>query len=266
MPRLHLVELEDLPWVPSVLKDTGRDLLDLGFHKMRFYEPLVPHLAALVDATGVRNVVDLASGGGGGALSMCKTLRGQGKADIHFLLTDRFPNNGAAQRIQQLGDANVAYHPHPVDALTADHRPTGIRTMFGALHHFQPPEVRQLLGAVVAERAPVAIFDVGANLKLRKVPTALVPLVSIPNLLMLFVVTWLLVPLVRPLSLGRLVLTYLLPLVPILVAWDGTVSALRAYAPEELLEMARSAPGGGTYDWEAGASGPAVYLVGKPRA
>ena len=73
-----------------------------------------------------------------------------------------------------------------------------------------------------------------------------------------------LVPLVRPFRVSRVVLTYLLPLIPVLVAWDGTVSALRAYTPDELLELARSTPGSERYVWEAGTAGSALYLTGIP--
>ena len=38
-----------------------------------------------------------------------------------------------------------------------------------------------------------------------------------------------------PFSLSRVLLTYAVPAIPSLFAWDGMVSGLRAYTPEELL-------------------------------
>ena len=52
---------------------------------------------------------------------------------------------------------------------------------------------------------------------------------------------------------------------PLLVAWDGTVSALRAYAPEELLAAAHAVPGADGYVWNSGVRGRAVFLTGIPR-
>ena len=49
---------------------------------------------------------------------------------------------------------------------------------------------------------------------------------------------------------SRLLLTYVLPVIPLLVAWDGTASALRAYTPQELLALAASVPGAERYTWE----------------
>jgi hypothetical protein len=73
------------------------------------------------------------------------------------------------------------------------------------------------------------------------------------------------VPFVRPIRASRLALTYLLPLIPALMAWDGTVSAIRAYAPEELLAIARAVPGSEGYEWDAGVAGSALYFTGYPR-
>lgn len=82
----------------------------------------------------------------------------------------------------------------------------------------------------------------------------------------MFVVALALTPLVRPFRLSRLFWTYVLPAIPLLFAWDGTVSALRAYTPEELLELARSVPGGNAYTWQAERTGKSLYLTGHPRA
>nr|MBK7069534.1 hypothetical protein [Deltaproteobacteria bacterium] len=46
---------------------------------------------------------------------------------------------------------------------------------------------------------------------------------------------------------------------------DGTVSALRAYTPDELLEIARGVPGSEAYVWRAGRAGNALSLVGYPK-
>ena len=72
------------------------------------------------------------------------------------------------------------------------------------------------------------------------------------------------VPVVRPFRVSRLLFSYLPPLIPFVVAWDGTVSALRAYTPEELLAIARTVPGGSRYEWRAERTGRALYLTGIP--
>lgn len=268
--RWHLFELEDFPWVPRAVRDGATDILDMMFARMKLYAPVVPKLRALLDATALREQVDLGSGGGGGALQMRGELRAAGDRETRLTLTDRFPSASAAARVEQLGDPGVRYHREPVDAFAVPAELRGVRTMYSALHHFRPADVRRLVASAVAARAPLAFFDVAASPVLRRVPGPLVPLVMLPNLLMIFVLALVLVPFVRPVRVSRLLLTYVLPLIPLLYAWDGTVSALRAYRPEELAALAREVPGADTYDWDVGRTGngprAVVYLIGRPRA
>ena len=55
----------------------------------------------------------------------------------------------------------------------------------------------------------------------------------------------------RPFRWGNVVFTYLIPLMPLIVFWDGIVSMLRIYSPEEMriLTADLHAP---DYVWEAG--------------
>jgi hypothetical protein len=266
--RWHLVELEDLSWVPAPVKDGARDVLDWMFAKLGMYRPVVSRLRAMLDATGERSLVDLCAGGGGGSLATLDELRRAGDADTRLVLTDRFPSASAAQRIAARGDPNLRYHAAPVDAFAVPPDLRGVRTMYSALHHFRPGGVRRLVASAVADRAPLAFFDVAASPTLRKLPGFLVPLAMIPNLLVLLVLTPLLVPWVRPVRASRLFFTYLLPLIPIVYAWDGAVSALRAYRPEELAALAREVPGADGYLWESGRIGDGpravVWLTGRP--
>ncbi len=267
MNRLHLVELEDQPWVPPAIRDGATDVLDVLFAKIGFYTPVAPVLAAFMEAAGERRWLDLCSGGGGGALLMRAELATEGRAPTQLTLTDRYPNEAAQQRVAALGVATVQYLTEPVDALHAVPQATAIRTMFGALHHFRPADVRQILQAAVNARAPLAFVDVAASPAMRKLPVLLAPVAAVPNLLLLLVMALLLVPLARPFRWPRLLWTYLIPAIPVLFAWDGTVSALRAYTPEELLALARTLPGGERYQWAAERLGQALILTGhEPRA
>jgi hypothetical protein len=79
----------------------------------------------------------------------------------------------------------------------------------------------------------------------------------------------LMLPFMRPFRWGWLPLTYLLPIIPFFIFWDGTVSCLRCYSEDELREMTESidAPG---YAWEIGpidlpgAPFKGTYLIGTP--
>ena len=266
MRRLHFVELEDLPWVPTSIRDGGTDILDLLFAAIGFYRPMVARLQAFIAATGERELVDLCSGGGGGALAMWSLLDEEAKRGLRLTLTDRFPSAAAIARVQALADPRVHYHSEPVDALAATGALPGIRTMFSALHHFRPEAVQRLIQAAIDDRAPIALFDVAASPALRRVPLALAPIVGLVNAAFLLPLPLLLTPFVRPFRWSRLAWTYLLPAIPILFGWDGTVSAMRAYTPEELLALARALPGADGYTWEAARAGLGCCLLGAPNS
>lgn len=271
MQRLHLFEWEDFPWLPRAIRNGGTDLLDLAFDRMGLYAPLAPVLLQTLQESEHTQLVDVCSGGGGGALSMLGLLRRQGHNTVRLTLSDRFPNPGAMARVEALKDPLVTYSPVPVDALEG--RGTaqpGVRTMFGALHHFQPAQVQALIQAAVDAKVPLAFFDVAASPAIRQAPLVALPVLAAVNMVMLGLASLALLPLVRPVKPASLLLTYVLPLIPLLVAWDGTVSALRAYTPDELDAFARQVTGADAYQWKAGVTsgnGPAkaVYLVGVPK-
>jgi hypothetical protein len=145
-----------------------------------------------------------------------------------------------------------------VDARAVPKELDGFRTLFAAFHHFRPDEAEAILRDAVRQRQGIAILE----------PTQRsVRAVALACFSWLFVM--LLSPGIRPVRPGRLVLTYLIPLIPLLVTFDGVVSCLRSYTPDELGALARACGGG--YDWEIGEARypgfpiPVTYAIGVPR-
>lgn len=264
MRRVQWFELEDQPWMPSAIRDGGTDVLDAMFDRIGFYDVVVPAVVQLLRDVGAARVVDLGSGGGGGALQVYRAVRTAG-SNVEFALTDRFPNASGATRVVALGDPRLRYDLTPLDALSGPIDGTAVHTMCSALHHFPPDVVRALIARLVAHGVPMAFVDVAASPVVRRMPALLAPVPVVANLIVLTLAALVVTPLVRPVRVGRLLLTYILPAIPALVAWDGMVSALRAYTPEELLALAKDAPGAGDYEWAAGRGGAALFLTGQPR-
>ncbi|HPH29890.1 MAG TPA: hypothetical protein PLA87_23765 [Pseudomonadota bacterium] len=263
MQRVNLFEFEDFDWLPAPIRDGGTDLLDLGFRRIGFFDGVAHKLIETLQVTGATRVLDMCSGGGGGTLQLLDHVRATG-LHTEFVFSDRHPNAAGITRVAQRMDPSAHYERQPLDAMTAFGSHAGLRTMSGALHHFTPDAVQAILAAVIERRAPLAFFDIAASPVLRQLPIGLAPLAMIPNMLMLFVASLLAVPFLRPFRLSRLLFTYVLPLIPALVAWDGTASALRAYSPDELLSLAQAVPGAAGYRWESRVIGSALYLTGVP--
>jgi hypothetical protein len=257
MKRRHLVELEDLPWWPRVFRDAATDYLVTALRHARTYRGLTPRLAAALKRTGATRIVDLCSGGGGPWADLLPALRAAG-ADVALSLTDKYPNTEALGRLAA-AVPGVHYEAGPVSATDVPPDLAGFRTVFTAFHHFRPEEARAILAAAVRDRQGIAVAEATA-----RSPAALATMLLVPP------AVWVLTPAIRPFRWSRLFWTYIVPIVPFAVMFDGVVSCLRVYTPEEMLALAREA-GGDAFDWESGVEYPAgspipiSYLFGVPR-
>ncbi len=178
---------------------------------------------------------------------------------IHFTLTDRYPNLAAFKEAVEQAPDSISFVAEPVDALAIPAHLAGVRTMFNAFHHFRPAEAIAVLRDAAQSNRPIAIFEIPD----RRLRTLL------PLLLFAPVIALLVTPFIRPFRVQRLLWTYVVPLVPLIVWWDGVVSQLRAYTTQEFDQLA-SAVGVVGFTWESGrvplvsTPGDLLYLIGAP--
>jgi len=255
MRRLHLFELEDQTWFPTRVRDYATDYLHFVETRLALHRAVVPLLAKALRQTGSRHILDLCSGGGGSIPRLLDELAAVG-VSVDATLTDRFPNREAFEEAAR-SHARVTFESESIDARAVPRRLAGMRTLFNAFHHFRPEDAVAVLRDAAAARQPVAVFEVS-----RRTWKTLLPLLLTP--LFVFLAT----PFMRPFRWRRLLWTYLLPLVPLTCLWDGLVSQLRAYSPEELETLGRTADPRGL--WRAGqvpigkTPGRVTYLLGYP--
>jgi hypothetical protein len=239
MKRRQLVELEDLPWWPRTFRDAATDYLATSMRVVKAPTVVAPLLATALARAGATHVVDLCSGGGGPWAALLPALREQG-VDVRVRLSDKFPNV-AALRALAAATPGLEVETTPVSALDVPRRLTGFRTLFLAFHHFEPRDAQAILASAVRDGQGIAIVE-GVSRR----PAALAVLAGLP------LAVWLLTPLIRPFRWSRLFWTYLVPVVPLAILFDGVVSCLRIYTPDEMLAMASSLADGAAYEWEAG--------------
>ena len=260
MRRLHLVELEDLEWFPAVVRDGGTAFLRAAERVLRVGSIFSGPLADAMRRTGHTEIVDLCSGGAGPLPEVIADLRAAG-LNVSGVMTDKFPNVAAFSEAITDSDGQIRFEAESVDATDVPKHLTGFRTIFNAFHHFPPELARGILADAVAKRTPIGVFEI-----VERTPQAVMGVLSTP----LGVLA--LMPTIRPVRPAWWFLTYVLPAIPALVAWDGFVSCLRVYSPEELREMIDSIDGHETFDWkiERVKIPPGVMratiLIGTPRA
>lgn len=228
LPRLHLFEIEDQAWLPGWLRGYLTDCLRVIFGAFVGRTEVANRLADLLRATGENRVLDLCSGSSGPMVPLLRQLeRDHGLAPT-VLASDKFPNREASRALELATGGRLRYVPTPVDALAVPAELPGVRTLFAGLHHFRPAEARAILADAVKSGRGLAAFEVSERRASTFFAVLLLPFVVL-----------LVTPFLFPPSPRRWFFTYVLPLVPALVAWDGWVSCLRSYTVEELGQLAR---------------------------
>jgi hypothetical protein len=256
MKRRRLLEIHEQPWCPPAVRNGATDCLAAIAAGLQQYRGAVPLLAAALQTTGSRRIVDLCSGGAGPwrglAPALQRRLRGE---PLTVLLTDLYPS----WRSTDAAPDPLIFVPFPVDATQVAPSLGGFRTLFTAFHHFAPAQAQAILQSAVDAGEGIAIFE-----QTRRHPLALLVMLVLPLL------AWLLTPLIRPWRIERFFWTYVLPAIPAVLCFDGVVSCLRTYTPDELRALAAGLHGP-AYDWQAGrVRSPlsplgVTYLIGAPR-
>jgi hypothetical protein len=255
MRRIQFVELHEQAWLPSPLRDEITDTLQFGLNLFNAYAPAVPLLRKALDSTRSGSVVDLCSGGGGPWLRFYGKLRGEAQ-QLHVTLTDKYPSASAFQGAGAVSEGPITYYPSTVDAMNVPNELKGFRTIFTSFHHFSREEARATLQNAVEAGEGIGAFELT-----RRAPRMIALMLG--WVFMLFVCT----PLIRPFRWSRLFWTYLVPVIPLVLLFDGIVSCLRTYSLRELDEIVGTLAAN-EYQWEIGESTgkvPITYLIGCPR-
>ena len=254
MHRRHLFEFNELPACPEVLRQLVTGSLETITATLRPYSPQTHLLVRAMRSTGAGQFVDLCSGNGGPWFHLARQIERQAGQRVSVVLTDKFPGREATLRVESTD--RLEYLGESVDARSVPERLCGVRTLFNGFHHFRPEDAQAVLQDAVAKGQPIAIFEM-----LQRNWHTLFQALFLPLSVLAFT------PLVRPLTWWRLLMTYVIPVASLLLLWDGVVSVLRCYRPEELRAMTERLDGP-LYCWETGSywhhSAPVTYLVGCP--
>ena len=257
MKRMQLVELEDLPWFPAILRDGGTAYLELVVRVSGHAARLAPTVQRALAASGATRIVDLCSGGGGPTGVVSEALAAAG-SPVEMVLSDRYPNTASLASTAARSGGRITVSPTPIDAAHVPADLTGLRTLYNAFHHFPPEAARTILADAVAARQPIAVFEV-----VSREPLMLVALLFSPVSVTLTLPFW------RPFRWPWLLWTWAIPVMQLFVLWDGLVSWLRIYDVEELRALVATIPSP-DWEWEVGtiklgdAPAHATYLVGRP--
>ena len=229
MARVHLWEWEDQTWMPRVFRDFITDNLHFMAHFIGLFDAVADKLRDALRACGQERIVDLCSGGGGPLPRLVDKLEAEHGMSVRVTLTDLYPNYEAFTRQEQRSRGKIKGRVASINAFDVPEEIEGLRTIFTGFHHFRPENARRILADAVEKKRGIAIFEAQER---RLHMVLLVPI-------MVALASLIATPFAGRMTLGRFFFTYLVPICPLVYAWDGFVSCLRTYSPNELRELTR---------------------------
>jgi hypothetical protein len=259
VPIARLFEIHEQPWFPQFLRDEFVDSLQMILEATNTYQPIASLLRKRLQESGSDRVVDLCSGAGGPWPFLVRDFEMHGSIPPEVLLTDKYPTTTRLQDAESPATNHIHFLRDSIDATRVPKYLRGFRTLFSSFHHLNPAEARSLLQDTVNKRQGIGVFEAPALHALTLLSIFLIP-----------IGTWLFVPFRRPFRWSRLLWTYLIPVIPFVLLFDGVVSCLRAYSVGELQEMTSGLQSRG-YRWEIGEKVGGflpvriTYLIGRPQ-
>ncbi len=261
MKRIHLFEFEDFKWFPSWLRDCMTNYI-VAFHKiLATHEQLAGIINKGLKHSKKKHVLDMCSGSGGPMLDVKQVLKDKHNIDVKFSFSDLYPHKKFANKINAKNDPSLTYLTGSVNATKVDKKINGLRTMICSMHHMKPDIAKGILKDAKDDNQPICIYEISDN----GFPIFLW-WIAIP---FGFIMTFLFTPLVRPFTWQQFTFTYLIPILPLMIAWDGAVSNARTYTINDMKILLEGLEDDTNYKWEMdslkGKGGNKLYLLGLPQ-
>ncbi|KAH8840990.1 hypothetical protein MCOR07_003290 [Pyricularia oryzae] len=287
-PRIHAFEIDDQPWFPPFLRQRVQTVLRLTWEASipilqssspaeRVARLLGEHLDSIDDY----GFIDFCAGAGGPTPAIERHVnanRDPTKPGIPFIMTDIYPHVKSWER-DAARSPNISYVTKPVDATAApdflldrfrgskdsssstggdgivsyaematmketDHviKPRKIFRLFNlAFHHFDDPLAKSILADTVKTSDAFGIFELQQR-----------TFSSFMMLNILYLSIFVVAPFyaLMNLDLVAFVFTWFLPIIPVVVTFDGYISSLRTRTPDEVEALLRTCGAGNVEDWE----------------
>jgi hypothetical protein len=202
-------ELEDYSWFPNRLRRLQTEFIAWMVQAFGIYRRIPNIMHSHLPAHALKHITDLGSGSGGPLPKLCKHPLLQ---DTQFLLTDLYPQPEMSL------PKSCTYLDASADARSFAAPSGSTISFFNTFHHFSLEEQKEILTRNLSRGhclivAEILTPDLGCSLRI---------------LLATTVGQVLFAPFVKPFSLTRMALTWLLPVNLITVTWDGLISVWKS--------------------------------------
>ncbi|SFT82399.1 hypothetical protein SAMN05216474_2569 [Lishizhenia tianjinensis] len=259
MKRIHLFEFEDLHFFPEFLRNSMTNYLNAFHRVIKTKNDLSLVVKKALKISKATHIQDLCSGAGGPMPDVLREIQKDKEFEhLQLTLSDLYPNQQALKKFEAVNDIN--YLSSPVNAASIPKQENTLVTMICSMHHMPPKVAKEILLNAQHNNQCICVYEISDN----SYPIVLFPINFLIGLIMPFFVT----PFVKNITWHQILFTYFIPLLPILISWDGTVSNVRTYTKSDWQELMGNDLSE-KYTWEIETVGDKmkkIYVLGYPKA
>tara|TARA_Y100000780_G_scaffold196518_2_gene186634 strand:+ start:142267 stop:143058 length:792 start_codon:yes stop_codon:yes gene_type:complete len=226
--RVNSFEFGDLSSVPAFYHQFLREFMSkiyfvFGIHKLWRKE-----ISEFVERQGAESIHDPCAGSGYVNQLIFESLDKNLGAKFYLsdLMTDESPE--FAKQINSLGYQDLKFAEESIDLLKIEASKQMPKMFVNSFHHFNNEQVKEILKNTLGQGKEILVLEY-----CRKTPDSLVSMLFGGVLSLLFF------PFVveKKFIIPSFIFTYLIPIIPFMLVWDGIVSCLRTHTISSLKQI-----------------------------
>ncbi len=226
--RKHWAEFGDQQWMSGWIREGYLDCLNFGLRVGGQFRQLHTVFADWTKRNEHLPILDLGSGGGGPIETMLREAHRSRTRLPQIFLSDLHPSVDHYARLSSaFSSQQLSFISQPVSATQTAHLQFTLRSLCATFHHFRPETARDVIrDALTCGRSLLIVEPLQRDLR-----HLLLVLLSGPFAYMLaplFASRW---------SWRKFLFTSIVPILPLMVMWDGVVSVLRTYTASEIKSL-----------------------------
>jgi len=227
---MRFFEFGDLGWVPNLYHIYLRRYLGFFYKLFGYYKLWIPAFSEFIREVNKTKFMECCSGSGETLELIRSQLDKKEFLGIEFLLSDIQPHSEFVKNINQSCDPAFRYIDQSVDVTEMKSDFNHPKIFINSFHHFSEEQVKLIFDSNFNQGNEIIIMEYVRNSLMGYLTMLMGPIIVL--LTLPFVVKFKHLPIM-------IVFTYLIPLFPLMMLWDGFVSCLHEYSVKKLTQLVK---------------------------